>query len=111
MRLGAYPCVIKPDTKLHVAYQSLEASERHRHRYEFNNKYRDVFEAQGVIFSGTSPGESLVEVMEIPNHPWYVACQFHPEFKSRPYRPHPLFKDFIKYSLAQSETRAASAPI
>lgn len=108
MRLGAYPCIIKPGSKLHTAYESLEASERHRHRYEFNNKYRTAFEENGVIFSGNSPGESLVEVIEIPNHPWFVACQFHPEFKSRPYRPHPLFREFIGHSKIQSAAVSTS---
>jgi len=101
MRLGAYPCIIKPGTKLHSAYQSTEVSERHRHRYEFNNNYRQAFENNGMIFSGTSPGDTLIEVVELKDHPWYVACQFHPEFKSRPYKAHPLFTGFIAHCLTQ----------
>lgn len=95
MRLGSYACHIKKGTKLFEAYQTSEISERHRHRYEFNNAYREVYEAGGMVFSGTSPGDALVEVVELPNHPWFVACQFHPEFKSRPYKSHPLFRDFV----------------
>ena len=102
MRLGAYSCVIKPGTKLYDAYQATEVSERHRHRYEFNNQYREVFESNGMTFSGTSPGDTLVEVVELADHPWFVACQFHPEFKSRPYRPHPLFKDFVAHALVKT---------
>jgi len=102
MRLGAYSCVIKPGTKLYDAYQATEVSERHRHRYEFNNQYREVFESNGMTFSGTSPGDTLAEVVESADHPWFVACQFHPEFKSRPYRPHPLFKDFVAHALVKT---------
>lgn len=96
MRLGSYPCKIKPGTHLADAYQSTLVHERHRHRYEFNNHYKADFEAKGMVFSGTSPDDSLVEVVELPNQPWFVACQFHPEFKSRPYKSHPLFREFIK---------------
>lgn len=103
MRLGAYPCVIKSGTKLFDAYKTRLIEERHRHRYEFNNAYRADFEAQGMVFSGTSPDEQLVEVIELTNQKWYVACQFHPEFKSRPQRAHPLFRDFIG-AAKQSET-------
>jgi CTP synthase len=95
MRLGSYPCHIQKDTALFAAYGVSEISERHRHRYEFNNSYRAQYEAGGMVFSGTSPGNTLVEVVEIPSHPWFVACQFHPEFKSRPYKSHPLFRDFV----------------
>ncbi|MBE7414284.1 MAG: CTP synthase [Deltaproteobacteria bacterium] len=101
MRLGAYPCVIKRGTRAHAAYGSTEISERHRHRFEVNNLYRDELEKAGVEFSGLSPDGSLVEIMEYKNHPWFVACQFHPEFKSRPMEPHPLFKGFIKAVLAE----------
>lgn len=103
MRLGAYPCVIKSGTKLFDSYKTRLIEERHRHRYEFNNAYRADFEAQGMVFSGTSPDEQLVEVIELTNQKWYVACQFHPEFKSRPQRAHPLFRDFIG-AAKQSET-------
>ena len=100
MRLGAYPCVLKRGTKAYSAYGSVEISERHRHRYEFNNAYREALEAQGVEFSGLSPDGHLVEIMELKGHPWFVACQFHPEFKCRPLKPHPLFRGFIKTVLS-----------
>lgn len=95
MRLGAYPCILKKGSKAHEAYKSADISERHRHRYEFNNKYRKDFEKNGMLLSGLSPDRELVEIVELENHPWYVASQFHPEFKSRPTRAHPLFRDFI----------------
>jgi CTP synthase len=96
MRLGAYPCKLVPDTKAHQAYGSDNISERHRHRYEFNNDYRQTLEQAGLIVSGTSPTGDLVEMVELPGHPWFVGCQFHPEFKSRPMDPHPLFREFIR---------------
>ena len=96
MRLGAYPCVIKDDTFAYKAYKTNNISERHRHRYEVNNKYREVLEQSGLIFSGLSPDKNLVEMIEIKEHPWFLGCQFHPEFKSTPLSPHPLFVDFIK---------------
>lgn len=96
MRLGAYPCVLKKGTKAYTVYGSPEISERHRHRYEVNNSYRADLEKAGVEFSGLSPDGSLVEIMEYKHHPWFVACQFHPEFKSRPFDAHPLFRGFIK---------------
>lgn len=96
MRLGVYPCKIKQDTQLMKSYQSEVIYERHRHRYEFNNLFRKDFEVKGMVFSGTSPDDKLVEVIELPDHPYFVASQYHPEFKSRPGRPHPLFFDFIK---------------
>lgn len=99
MRLGAYPCILKEGTKAHEAYGSQEISERHRHRYEFNNAYRQVFEEHGMILSGLSPDGELVEIIELKDHPWYVAGQFHPEFKSRPLKASPLFDAFIKASL------------
>jgi CTP synthase len=95
MRLGAYPCVLVPGTRAHIAYKSGEISERHRHRYEVNNSYRERLEAAGLVISGTSPDKRLVEMVELPNHPYFVGCQFHPEFKSRPQDPHPLFRSFI----------------
>ena len=95
MRLGAYPCRIKPGSRVYQCYGELEISERHRHRYEVNNSYRDQFEEAGVVFSGLSPDGNLVEIMELPTHPFFVAVQFHPELKSRPHRPHPLFKNFV----------------
>ena len=96
MRLGAYDCVIKKGTKAHKAYQEDMISERHRHRYEFNNAYREDFENNGFIISGVSPDNNLVEIVELQDHPFMVASQFHPEFKSRPHRPQPLFRDFIE---------------
>lgn len=95
MRLGLYPCKLQEETKTFAAYGEALIYERHRHRYEFNNAYRTAFLESGFIFSGLSPDERLVEVIELPNHPWYVAAQYHPEFKSRPTRSHPLFKSFI----------------
>ena len=99
MRLGAYPCKLAKKTKAHEAYKKLEISERHRHRYEFNNQFRDTLTKAGLVVSGTFPHDKLVEIIEIASHPWFLACQFHPEFKSRPLSPHPLFKNFIKATL------------
>jgi CTP synthase len=102
MRLGAYPCRIKPDTLLHAAYQNDLISERHRHRYEFNNRYRQPMEEKGMLICGTSPDNLLVEAVELPEHRFFVGVQFHPEFKSRPNRPHPLFRSFVNASLEAS---------
>ncbi|MBF0368205.1 MAG: CTP synthase [Magnetococcales bacterium] len=99
MRLGAYPCTLKTDTQAFQAYRTLDISERHRHRYEFNNSYREQLEEAGLVFSGMSPDNELVEMVELADHPYFVACQFHPEFKSRPRKPHPLFAAFIRASL------------
>ena len=95
MRLGNYPCVITKNTRAHLAYQRTKIIERHRHRFEFNNKYRDILSKNGMIFSGINPDSNLVEIIELEGHPFFVASQFHPEFKSRPNRAHPLFVDFI----------------
>jgi CTP synthase len=95
MRLGAYPCVLRKDTKAWEAYEIAEIKERHRHRYEFNKKYYEVLEKNGLKFSGLSPDEALVEIVEVKDHPWFLGCQFHPEFQSNPMRPHPLFREFI----------------
>ncbi|RLC26466.1 MAG: CTP synthetase [Deltaproteobacteria bacterium] len=103
MRLGAYSCMIKKDTFSFKAYGVSDISERHRHRYEFNNEFKEKLEENGLIISGTSPNGELVEIIEINDHPWFVGCQFHPEFKSRPMNPHPLFKDFIKASLENTK--------
>ncbi|MBF0178675.1 MAG: CTP synthase [Magnetococcales bacterium] len=100
MRLGAYPCQLIPDSHAARAYGMAGISERHRHRYEFNNRYRERLQQAGLIISGTSPDGELVEVVEVPDHPFFVACQYHPEFKSRPRSPHPLFAAFIKAALA-----------
>jgi CTP synthase len=106
LRLGAYPCVLKKDTFAMAAYQLDEISERHRHRYEFNNDYRQLLSDAGMVISGTSPDNHLVEIIEIPDHPWFLGCQFHPEFKSKPMRPHPLFRDFIKAALHHQGSQA-----
>jgi len=95
MRLGAYPCNIVPDSRAFACYGEQQISERHRHRYEVNNNYREQFETAGVLFSGLSPDGQLVEIMELPEHPFFIAVQFHPELKSRPGRPHPLFREFV----------------
>ncbi|NPV44754.1 MAG: CTP synthase [Firmicutes bacterium] len=99
MRLGIYPCKIKEGTLLYEAYKDELIYERHRHRYEFNNEYRELLTSKGMVISGVSPDNRLVEVVELKDHPWFVGTQYHPEFKSRPNRPHPLFKDFIKAAL------------
>jgi CTP synthase len=101
MRLGAYPCVLKKGSKSHKAYGAAEISERHRHRYEVNNRWREALENAGVEFSGLSPDGTLVEIMEYRDHPWFVGCQFHPEFKSSPASPHPFFRGFIKAVLQE----------
>jgi len=103
LRLGAYPCVLKTGTLAAAAYGQATISERHRHRYEFNNSYRPQLEAAGLIISGTSPDETLVEIVELADHPWFLGCQFHPEFQSKPMRPHPLFRDFIKAAMAHKQ--------
>ena len=101
MRLGKYPCVLAEGTKAREAYGQREIWERHRHRYECSNVFRPELEAVGLRVAGTSPDGRLVEMVEIPGHPWFVGCQFHPEFKSRPDRPHPLFRGFVAAALAQ----------
>ena len=103
MRLGAYPCRLIKGTLAYSAYGVESISERHRHRYEFNNDLREPLEEAGLIVSGTSPKGDLVEIVELKDHPWYLGCQFHPEFKSRPMDPHPLFKDFIRAALVNSK--------
>jgi len=105
MRLGAYPCHLEKNTLAFAAYAKENISERHRHRYEFNNEYLELFQEKGLIISGMSPGKDLVEIIELADHPWFLGCQFHPEFKSRPMKPQPLFKDFIKASLENSNWR------
>lgn len=95
MRLGQYPCALNPESKSYALYGASMIYERHRHRYEVNNDYRAELHKCGMIFAGTSPDNHIVEMIEIPDHPWFVACQFHPEFKSRPNKPHPLFRGFV----------------
>ncbi|HLB59330.1 MAG TPA: CTP synthase, partial [Bdellovibrionota bacterium] len=104
MRLGSYPCEITPNTLAHKAYGKTLIHERHRHRYEFNNQYKEAFEAKGMIFSGRLAKGELLEIAEIANHPWMLGVQFHPEFKSRPLDPHPLFRDFIQAILINKKT-------
>jgi CTP synthase len=101
MRLGAYPCRLKEGTQAYRAYGVREISERHRHRYEFNNRFRDILTSAGLEISGLSPDGELVEIVELKDHPWFLGCQFHPEFKSRPIEPHPLFKSFIEASIRE----------
>jgi CTP synthase len=96
MRLGAYACALKKGTLAYQAYGKADIYERHRHRYEFNNRYRNAFLKKGMVFSGIYPKKNLVEIMELKNHPWFVGVQFHPEFQSKPDSAHPLFRDFIK---------------
>lgn len=104
MRLGAYPVILKPGSKAHDAYGRLEIAERHRHRHVFNTDYREQFISYGMAFTGVSQDGQVVEVMELPNHPWFVGTQYHPEFKSRPNRPHPLFVDFVEAALQWKQT-------
>ena len=106
MRLGAYPCHLEKNTAAHAAYGRDDISERHRHRYEFNNEYMDRLVESGLVISGLSPNGELVEIVEIKDHPWFLGCQFHPEFKSRPMDPHPLFRDFIKAAFEFSQKKA-----
>jgi len=108
MRLGAYPCKLRPGSRAAQAYGSQEVSERHRHRYEVSNAYRDLLAEYGMRCSGLSPDGSLVEMIELPDHPWFIGCQFHPELKSRPMRPHPLFAGFVGAALAQHRARSAA---
>ena len=105
LRLGLYDCQITKDSKAFMSYQETLIKERHRHRYEFNNKYRSLFDDGNFIFSGINPEKDLVEIVELRNHPWFVAVQYHPEFLSRPLRPHPLFRDFIEMSLKNNKIK------
>jgi CTP synthase len=99
LRLGSYPCTLTEGSQAHKEYGEINITERHRHRYEFNNFYRERLTNKGLVLSGVSPDGRLVEIVELPEHPWFVAGQFHPEFKSRPEKAHPLFAGFIKASL------------
>ena len=114
MRLGAYPCVLEPGSLAFRIYGSKEISERHRHRYEFNREYEEIICSYGMKFSGNSPDGNFVEIAELPDHPWYLGCQFHPEFKSKPLQPHPLFASFIAAAYRQRLNRSlnmeASSP-
>lgn len=111
MRLGAYPCKLVAGSRAAQIYGAEEVSERHRHRYEVNNEYRDVLREYGMRCSGLSPDGSLVEVIELPDHPWFIGCQFHPELKSRPMRPHPLFASFVKAALRKRLRNASESSL
>ena len=103
MRLGKYACHVEEGTKAYEAYGEADISERHRHRYEFNNEYREAIETAGMRVAGVNPESNLVEIVEIEEHPWFVGVQFHPEFKSRPDRPHPLFREFFRAAAGQGK--------
>jgi CTP synthase len=111
MRLGAWPCKLEPGSLASKAYGKTEISERHRHRYEFNREYEKVLTAAGLRITGRTPDDNYVEIIEAPNHPWFLGCQFHPEFKSKPLEPHPLFAAFIGASLEHKlqKSRPAAA--
>jgi CTP synthase len=106
MRLGAFPCDLRKGSLVRKIYGKDAISERHRHRYEFNNDYREQFEEAGMLLSGQSPSGVLVEIVELRNHPWFIGVQFHPEFKSRPIDPHPLFREFVAASLKNNKAIA-----
>jgi CTP synthase len=105
MRLGAYNCALKPGSLAQRLYSADNISERHRHRFEVNNQYRGKLGEAGLVFSGTNPELDLVEMVELENHPHFVGCQFHPEFKSKPFAPHPLFSGFIRAALLQRDRK------
>ena len=105
MRLGLYPCAVQEGSKAHHAYENLLIHERHRHRYEFNNQYRQQFASHGMVFTGTSPDGKLIEIIEIPDHPWFLAVQCHPEFRSKPTAAHPLFRSFLQASMERREAK------
>ena len=107
MRLGRYPCMLDIRSKSYALYGEELIYERHRHRYEFNNDFREEMERSGLLLAGISPDKHIVEMVEIPDHPWFVACQFHPEFKSRPNRPHPLFAGLVAAAVKKKEEKGA----
>jgi CTP synthase len=111
MRLGLYPCTLLPRTKAQAAYDEKIVYERHRHRYEFNNAFREQLEAAGMVFSGEYRAKKLVEIVELRDHPFFVASQFHPEFRSRPNRPHPLFRDFMRAACERAGVEAPARPV
>ena len=108
LRLGSYPCVIQPGTLMERCYGTLRICERHRHRYEFNNDYREILTSRGLTLSGLSPDGKLVETVELSDHPFYIGVQYHPEFKSRPNKPHPLFIGFIGEAAEHIHNRSSS---
>jgi len=105
MRLGQYPCNLEANTLAHKLYGSTRISERHRHRYEVNNNYRELLKEKGLTISGVSPDYRLVEMIELPGHPWFLGCQFHPEFTSTPRTGHPLFQGFVEAAIRQRQQR------
>ncbi len=105
MRLGAYPCIVEENSRTFAAYRTVEISERHRHRYEFNNVYREMLTRNGLFLAGLSPDKRLVEIIEVPTHPWFVGVQFHPELKSHPTKPHPLFRDFVRAAVTYNSKK------
>jgi CTP synthase len=107
MRLGSYRCALKPSSLAHRLYARDEISERHRHRFEVNNSYRQRMAEAGMVFSGLNPELDLVEMIELEGHPHFVGCQFHPEFQSKPFAPHPLFSGFVRASMQQRDSRTA----
>jgi CTP synthase len=111
MRLGQYPCKITPDSLAHHIYGETTISERHRHRYEFNCLYEKALAEKGLVISGKSPDGKFVEIAELPGHPWYVAVQFHPEFKSKPLKPHPLFASFVEASYRHKRAAGKTAEL
>jgi CTP synthase len=111
MRLGAWDCVMQPDSVSAQAYATTEISERHRHRYEFNREYEALLTGGGLRITGTTPDSTYVEIVEIPDHPFFVGCQFHPEFKSKPLEPHPLFAAFIEASYARRQRSIEAASL
>jgi CTP synthase len=108
MRLGAYPCKLQSGSRARSIYRNAQIEERHRHRYEVNNDYRQQLAQKGLEFSGLSPDENLVEICELSEHPWYLGCQFHPEFQSRPLDPHPLFRSFVEAALRRRAETGSS---
>ena len=105
MRLGAYPCALRKDSRAYKAYNAPLIQERHRHRYEFNNRFRRLLEDSGMLVTGVHTPKDLVEIVELRDHPWFLATQFHPEYKSRPEKPHPLFVDFVAAAVRHSRTK------
>jgi CTP synthase len=108
MRLGAWPCVLKPGSFAAEAYGATEISERHRHRYEFNREFEEILTSHGLRITGETPNGTYVEICEIADHPYYLGCQFHPEFKSKPLEPHPLFRSFVGAAYKYREHRLAA---
>ena len=111
MRLGAYPCELETDSLAFRTYAEREISERHRHRYEFNREYEELLTSYGLRIAGNSPDRNFVEIVELVDHPWFLGCQFHPEFKSKPLKPHPLFVSFIEASVEYRRKREEASEL